>query len=104
MRRTAIRGEYHRIEWGTPSTKSLTCVLLPPSLSLSLHSRLTTQRDGQAERRALEAKHEFDHVSKLVKSEMSRFEKERVDDFKDSLHAFLEGMISRQKEVRGVYC
>ncbi|TFL05234.1 Vps5 C terminal like-domain-containing protein [Pterulicium gracile] len=54
---------------------------------------------ADAERRALEAKHEFDHVSKLVKSEMSRFEKERVDDFKDSLHAFLEGMISRQKEL-----
>ena len=47
----------------------------------------------------MEAKHEFEHVSKLVKSEVSRFEQERVQDFKDSLHAFLEGMIARQKEV-----
>lgn len=54
----------------------------------------------QAERRVLEAKHEYDHVCKLVKTEVARFEQERIDDFKDSLHAFLEGMISRQKEVR----
>lgn len=54
----------------------------------------------QAERRVLDAKHEYDHVCKLVKVEVARFERERIDDFKDTLHAFLEGMISRQKEVR----
>ncbi|KAG6821426.1 hypothetical protein H0H93_010150 [Arthromyces matolae] len=52
-----------------------------------------------AERRATDAKHEYDDVSKLVKSEVARFEQERIQDFKDSLHAFLEGMISRQKEL-----
>ncbi|KAF8659901.1 hypothetical protein AX16_001785 [Volvariella volvacea WC 439] len=54
---------------------------------------------AEAERRTLEAKHEYEHVTKLVKSEMARFEQERIEDFKDSLHAFLEGMISRQKEL-----
>ncbi|KAJ7577034.1 Vps5 C terminal like-domain-containing protein [Mycena floridula] len=54
---------------------------------------------AEAERRTLEAKHEFEHVSKLIKSEVARFEQERIEDFKDSLHAFLEGMISRQKEL-----
>ncbi|KAF8074841.1 Vps5 C terminal like-domain-containing protein [Lyophyllum atratum] len=54
---------------------------------------------AEAERRALDAKHEFDHVSKLIKSEVARFEQERIEDFKDSLHAFLEGMISKQKEL-----
>ncbi|KAF9466094.1 Vps5 C terminal like-domain-containing protein [Collybia nuda] len=58
---------------------------------------------AEAERRALEAKHEFDHVSKLVKSEVARFEQERIEDFKNSLHAFLEGMISRQKELVGAW-
>ena len=53
----------------------------------------------QAERRASDAKLEYEHVSKLVKAEVARFEQERIEDFKDSLHAFLEGMISRQKEV-----
>ena len=55
----------------------------------------------KAERRASEAKLEYEQVSKLVKTEVARFEQERIEDFKDSLHAFLEGMISRQKEVRG---
>ncbi|KAG1795190.1 Vps5 C terminal like-domain-containing protein [Suillus plorans] len=54
---------------------------------------------SEAERRALDAKHEFDQCSKLIKSEMARFEQERVDDFKISLQSFLDGMISRQKEL-----
>lgn len=58
-----------------------------------------TEGNTQAERRTLDAKHEYDHVSKLVKTEVARFEQERIEDFKDSLHAFLEGMISRQTEV-----
>jgi len=54
---------------------------------------------AEAERRASESKLEYEQVSKLVKSEVARFEQERIEDFKDSLHAFLEGMISRQKEL-----
>lgn len=53
----------------------------------------------KAERRAAESKLEYEQVSKLVKQEVARFEQERIDDFKDSLHAFLEGMITRQKDV-----
>ncbi|KAL4065858.1 Vps5 C terminal like-domain-containing protein [Scleroderma citrinum] len=72
--------------------------------------RLPTDRVGhtvslvaEAERRALDAKHEFDQCSKLIKSEMSRFEQERVEDFKNVLQAFLDGMISRQKELIGAW-
>ncbi|THU87984.1 Vps5-domain-containing protein [Dendrothele bispora CBS 962.96] len=54
---------------------------------------------AEAERRAADAKHEYEHCSKLVKTEVARFEQERIEDFKNSLHAFLEGMISRQKEL-----
>ncbi|PIL25126.1 hypothetical protein GSI_13015 [Ganoderma sinense ZZ0214-1] len=54
---------------------------------------------GEAERRALEAKQEFDHVSRLVKAEVARFEQERIEDFKNALEAFLEGMIKRQKQL-----
>ncbi|KAJ6610183.1 Vps5 C terminal like-domain-containing protein [Mycena sp. CBHHK59/15] len=56
---------------------------------------------AESERRALDAKHEFDQATKLIKTEVARFEQERIEDFKDSLHAFLEGMISRQKELIG---
>ncbi|KAL4248104.1 hypothetical protein ABKN59_007781 [Abortiporus biennis] len=58
---------------------------------------------AEAERRALDAKQEFEHVSKLVKNEVGRFEKERIEDFKTSLEAFLEGMIARQKELIGAW-
>jgi sorting nexin-1/2 len=54
----------------------------------------------QAERRAMEAKQDFDNASKMIKSELARFEQERVEDFKNALMAFLDGMIVKQKEVR----
>jgi len=54
---------------------------------------------ADAERRAMDAKQEFDQVSKLVKSEVARFEQERIEDFKNTLEAFLDGMISRQKQL-----
>lgn len=47
----------------------------------------------------MEAKREFDECSRLVKAEVARFEQERIEDFKNSLEVFLEGMISRQKQV-----
>ncbi|KAH9940910.1 Vps5-domain-containing protein [Epithele typhae] len=65
----------------------------PEQLSRSL------QVVGESERRALEAKQEFDQVSKLVKSETARFEQERIEDFKHALEAFLEGLITRQKQL-----
>jgi sorting nexin-1/2 len=50
----------------------------------------------------LDSKQEFDHCSKLIKTEVARFEQERIEDFKDSLHAFLDVMISGQKDVSAV--
>ncbi|KAI5120370.1 hypothetical protein M0805_006892 [Coniferiporia weirii] len=54
---------------------------------------------ADAERRVLDAKQGFEHCSKLIKSEMARFEEERIHDFKSSLEAFLGGMIQRQKQL-----
>lgn len=67
-----------------------------PTLSLVYSHRIFVQ----AERKALETKNEFEHVSKLVKSEVARFETERIEDFKKTMEKFLDGMIDRQKEVR----
>jgi sorting nexin-1/2 len=47
----------------------------------------------------LDAKQEFEQVSRLVKSEVARFEQERIEDFKKSLEDLLDGMITRQKET-----
>ncbi|KAF8634597.1 hypothetical protein AX17_004186 [Amanita inopinata Kibby_2008] len=54
---------------------------------------------AEAERRTMEAKHEYEYVSKLVKTEMARFEQERIEDFKNTLQTFLDGMITRQREL-----
>jgi len=56
-------------------------------------------RIAESERRAGEAKQEYEYVSKLVKTEMGRFERERIEDFKETLRTFLEGMTSRQREL-----
>lgn len=54
---------------------------------------------ADAEKRAADAKFEFDQCSRLIKAEMARFEKERIDDFKKNLEALLEGMIQRQQDI-----
>ncbi|KAG9095895.1 Vacuolar protein sorting-associated protein 5 [Ceratobasidium sp. UAMH 11750] len=54
---------------------------------------------AEAEKRAADAKHEFDQCSRLIKAEMARFEKERIDDFKKNLEELLEGMIRRQQDL-----
>jgi sorting nexin-1/2 len=38
-------------------------------------------------------------MTKLVKAEFARFERERVEEFKRVLEKHLEGAISRQKEL-----
>jgi sorting nexin-1/2 len=47
----------------------------------------------------MESKTEFEQCSRLIKSEVARFEQERISDFKTSLQRFLDGMIDGQKEL-----
>ncbi|KAF8704715.1 Vps5 C terminal like, partial [Rhizoctonia solani] len=54
---------------------------------------------AEAEKRAADAKFEFDQCSRLIKVEMARFEKERIDDFKKNLELLLDGMIRRQQDI-----
>ena len=53
----------------------------------------------QADRKARDAGSEFETVSRLVKSEFARFEKERVEEFKRTLEKHLDLQITRQKEI-----
>ncbi|KAH9040452.1 hypothetical protein EDB85DRAFT_2272352 [Lactarius pseudohatsudake] len=46
----------------------------------------------------MDAKQEFDHVSRLVKTELERFEQDRIVDFKKNLEQLLDGVMTRQKE------
>lgn len=58
---------------------------------------------GETERRAKAAQAEADSVSRLVKVEYARFEAERVEDFKDALEGFLDGLMEKQKIVRSFH-
>ena len=54
----------------------------------------------EAERRAEELKREYEDVTKLIKSEMVRFEIEKVDDFRLALAEYVDGLCKKQEEVR----
>lgn len=42
---------------------------------------------------------EFEDISKLIKSELDRFDHEKVEDFRDSVEQFLCSMIEHQKQI-----
>ncbi|SCV67418.1 BQ2448_5029 [Microbotryum intermedium] len=54
---------------------------------------------ADAERKALDAKQDFEDVSKLTKAEMARFDKEKIDDFKKAIETYADAMAERQREV-----
>ncbi|CAK9784388.1 unnamed protein product [Cutaneotrichosporon oleaginosum] len=53
----------------------------------------------EAERRMTETSNDFEAQSKLVKAEFARFERERVDEFRRTLSANLDGQIARQRDL-----
>ncbi|TKA55129.1 hypothetical protein B0A53_02099 [Rhodotorula sp. CCFEE 5036] len=61
--------------------------------------RLRLVFDNQAERKMLDARHDFDDVSKLTKAEMARFDRDKVDDFKKALEDYADSLAERQREV-----
>ncbi len=54
---------------------------------------------GDAERRVNQARLLFDDMGRLLRSELDRFEREKVEDFKSGLETFLESAVEAQKEV-----
>ncbi|KAG0148085.1 hypothetical protein CROQUDRAFT_721855 [Cronartium quercuum f. sp. fusiforme G11] len=53
----------------------------------------------EAERKAQDARNEFGDVSKLIKAEMQRFDKEKVEDFKSAICAYVDGVTERQRQI-----
>ncbi|KAK4685193.1 sorting nexin-1/2, partial [Tremellales sp. Uapishka_1] len=54
---------------------------------------------GDAERRSRDSSADFENISKLIKSEFVRFERERVEEFKKVLEKHLDQQIAKQKEL-----
>ncbi|KAL8806492.1 MAG: hypothetical protein Q9182_001274 [Xanthomendoza sp. 2 TL-2023] len=54
---------------------------------------------GDGERRCHQARLLFEDMGRLMRNELERFEKEKVEDFKSGVETFLEGAIEAQKEL-----
>lgn len=54
---------------------------------------------AENDRRAIDAHSEFEAVTRLVKVEFSRFEVERVEEFKRNLEEYVDSLIDRQREL-----
>ena len=55
---------------------------------------------GDAERRVHQARLLFEDMGRLMRNELDRFDKEKVEDFKSGVETFLESAVEAQKEVR----
>lgn len=51
------------------------------------------------DRKARASQQEYETLTKLVKSEFGRFERERVDEFKRVLEKYLDDQMDRQREM-----
>lgn len=56
---------------------------------------------ADAERKVHQARLLFEDMGKLMRNELQRFEKEKVEDFKSGVETFLESAVEAQKEVSG---
>ncbi|KAI0124070.1 Vps5 C terminal like-domain-containing protein [Xylariales sp. AK1849] len=54
---------------------------------------------GDAERKVHQARLLFDDMGRLMRSELDRFEREKVEDFKSAVETFLESAVEAQKEL-----
>lgn len=54
---------------------------------------------SEGERRCHQARLLFEDMGRLMRGELERFEKEKVEDFKSGVETFLEGAVEAQKEV-----
>ena len=53
----------------------------------------------EAERKVQHARGLFEEMGRLMRDELERFEKEKVEDFKSGVETFLESAVEAQKEV-----
>ncbi|MCJ1430127.1 Vacuolar protein sorting-associated protein 5 [Sticta canariensis] len=54
---------------------------------------------GEGERKCHQARLLFEDMGRLMRGELERFEREKVEDFKSGVETFLEGAIEAQKEL-----
>lgn len=57
---------------------------------------------ADAEKKVHQARLLFEDMGRLMRNELDRFEKEKVEDFKSGVETFLESSVEAQKEVRPI--
>ncbi|KAF9436066.1 Vacuolar protein sorting-associated protein 5 [Entomortierella beljakovae] len=65
--------------------------------------QLLQQEIVEAEQRVDSTKRDFEEISSLVRQEFDRFDREKVEDFKQSVEAFLASMVKHQREIVGLW-
>jgi hypothetical protein len=58
---------------------------------------------ADAERKVHQARLLFDDMGRLMRTELDRFEREKVEDFKSGVETFLESAVEAQKEVSHLF-
>lgn len=53
----------------------------------------------QSERKAISTKRDFEETSSLLKRELQRLDREKVDDFRKAVQRYTSGMVKRQMGV-----
>ncbi|KAF9952553.1 Vacuolar protein sorting-associated protein 5 [Mortierella alpina] len=61
------------------------------------------QEITEAEQRVDTTKKDFEEISSLIRQEFDRFDREKVEDFKQSVEAFLASMVKHQREIVGLW-
>lgn len=59
---------------------------------------------ADAERRVHQTRLLFEDLGRVMRNELERFEKEKVEDFKSGVETFLESAVEAQKEVCSSFC
>ncbi|GJJ74172.1 sorting nexin-1/2 [Entomortierella parvispora] len=62
-----------------------------------------SQEITEAEQRVETSKKDFEEISSLIRQEFDRFDREKVEDFKQSVEAFLASMVKHQREIVGLW-
>jgi sorting nexin-1/2 len=58
---------------------------------------------GDAERKVHQSRLLFEDMGRLMRGELERFEREKVEDFKSAVETFLESAVEAQKEVSSAH-
>lgn len=98
MREKSYYG-WHQVEADLQKKKSTQDKLLRQGRTQTDRLNQLSAEVADAEKKAHQARLLFDDMGKILKNELDRFEREKVEEFKSSVETYLESAVEAQKEV-----